>query len=510
MYILGVSGSDPLPGLLSFSANHHTASRTDPVLLPQALPFLTICINAARSCSHVVDISNHRKNGVPVPVILGPAFMAAIILLLNVWSGKRTGLLPHLNSALTEVHKCMESIRVGEDRCTRVLFLVLVAEQRALLVHILCFDVDKDLLSELAAIGELPLPRPTPSAPASEPAPPAATTNAKKRARNDNAPEHPRAPTAAVVRYPPYADAYAAAGPTPVDGGTADGPGAPAGVPPVRGEQQLVFCADVLGAAGGFKISITDAAFKSGAGAGQGEGYAPGADYGFAGAGINGEGMRSDMRAMWANAPTGFEVDEWGTYFSVMSDLYQGKFADVSRAPHAPRGESGHAQRSSMPKARARACALRLCASHSSSLKRRPSTAKARVTFDEALRLHLAAVRKPVLHTAVRQRRQGAVQAQRAAVLPRAVYMRRRLRVRSGVHAGLHLVHTDQLWINFCVPLSNEPPVRCWGYVGTKGKSEVPQVQTGSLRQCLCPTHHLTDMIGMLGMFPAFRIVRFQ
>ncbi|KAJ7482633.1 hypothetical protein FB451DRAFT_1442135 [Mycena latifolia] len=58
--------------------------------------------------------------------------------------------------------------------------------------------------------------------------------------------------------------------------------------------------------------------------------------------------------------------------------------------------------------------------------------AKAHVTFDEALRLHLAAVRKPVLHAAVRQRRQGAVQARCAAVLPRAVYMRRRLSARSG------------------------------------------------------------------------------
>ncbi|KAJ7482632.1 fungal-specific transcription factor domain-containing protein [Mycena latifolia] len=298
----------------------------------KAPPSLAICINAARSCSHVVDISNHRKNGAPVPVILGPTFMAAIILLLNVWSGKRTGLPPHLNSALTEVHKCMESIRVGEDRWqSKGLFW--------------------DLLSELAAIGQLPLPRPTPSAPASEPAPPAVTTNAKKRARNDNAAEHPRAPTAAVVRYPPYADAYAASGPTPFLPGQS-----PFGALPTYtadlgrlsvfhpyAESSSWYPAQTssapLGApdfavtnahphAGGFEISTTDAAFKSGAGAGQGEGYAPGADNGFAGAeaweGINGEGMRSDMRAMWANAPTGFEVDEWGTYFSVMSDLYQG------------------------------------------------------------------------------------------------------------------------------------------------------------------------------------------
>ncbi|KAF9455191.1 hypothetical protein BDZ94DRAFT_1278663 [Collybia nuda] len=32
----------------------------------------------------------------------------------------------------------------------------------------------------------------------------------------------------------------------------------------------------------------------------------------------------SDTIAMWSNAPTGFELDDWGTYLSNVSDLTQG------------------------------------------------------------------------------------------------------------------------------------------------------------------------------------------
>ncbi|KAJ7323956.1 fungal-specific transcription factor domain-containing protein [Mycena albidolilacea] len=98
---------------------------------PTSLPSLAICTNAARSCSHVADISRHRKNGVPVPVLIPSVFTSGIILLLNVWSGKRTGLPPHMNSAITEVHKCMETMRIcGKQQdftmifCTNSLHLV--------------------------------------------------------------------------------------------------------------------------------------------------------------------------------------------------------------------------------------------------------------------------------------------------------------------------------------------------------------------------------------------------
>ncbi|KAF7296234.1 Zn(2)-C6 fungal-type domain-containing protein [Mycena chlorophos] len=108
---------------------------------PTSLPSLAICTNAARSASHVIETSRLRKNGTPVPVLMTPAFTAGLVLLLNVWSGKRTGLPPHMNSAIFEVHKCMRSIRVCEGRW-----------QSAGLFW--------DLLYELASIGQLPLPIP--------------------------------------------------------------------------------------------------------------------------------------------------------------------------------------------------------------------------------------------------------------------------------------------------------------------------------------------------------------
>lgn len=34
--------------------------------------------------------------------------------------------------------------------------------------------------------------------------------------------------------------------------------------------------------------------------------------------------LDNDTMAMWSTAPTGFELDEWGTYVSNMSELTQG------------------------------------------------------------------------------------------------------------------------------------------------------------------------------------------
>jgi hypothetical protein len=42
--------------------------------------------------------------------------MAGVLLLLNILSGKRSGLLPDLTREMTHVHKCMESVRLCESR----------------------------------------------------------------------------------------------------------------------------------------------------------------------------------------------------------------------------------------------------------------------------------------------------------------------------------------------------------------------------------------------------------
>ncbi|KAJ7450938.1 fungal-specific transcription factor domain-containing protein [Mycena galericulata] len=110
---------------------------------PTALPSLAICTNAARSCAHVADVSCRRMGGTPVVIILPPMAIAGVVLLLNVWSVKRTGLAPHMNTTIAEVHKCMRAIRVCESRW-----------QSAGLFW--------DILHELANVGQVPLPTPSP------------------------------------------------------------------------------------------------------------------------------------------------------------------------------------------------------------------------------------------------------------------------------------------------------------------------------------------------------------
>ncbi|KAJ7830660.1 fungal-specific transcription factor domain-containing protein [Mycena olivaceomarginata] len=106
---------------------------------PTGLPSLAICTSAARTCANIVDIQRQRNGNVPAVVNLPAVFTSAIVLLLNVWSGKRTGLVPDPSREMVNVHKCMEVVRLCEDRWqTAGLFW--------------------DILAELASVGQLPLP----------------------------------------------------------------------------------------------------------------------------------------------------------------------------------------------------------------------------------------------------------------------------------------------------------------------------------------------------------------
>ncbi|KAJ7617321.1 hypothetical protein FB45DRAFT_1034612 [Roridomyces roridus] len=109
---------------------------------PTALPSLAICTNAARACANMVDVQRRRKGKVPVFFQLSAVFTSAIMLLLNVWSGKRTGLVPDPSREIANVHKCMAVVRLCETRW-----------QSAGLLW--------DILYELASVGQLPLPDPT-------------------------------------------------------------------------------------------------------------------------------------------------------------------------------------------------------------------------------------------------------------------------------------------------------------------------------------------------------------
>ncbi|KAJ7771013.1 fungal-specific transcription factor domain-containing protein [Mycena maculata] len=303
-----------------------------------ALPSLAICTNAARSCSHVADMSKIRKNGTAVPFLLGPIFTSGLVLLLNVWSGKRTGLPPQMNSAISEVHKCMACIRVCEKRW-----------QSAGLFW--------DLLYELAVIGQLPLPRPSPPAPSPESIGSSGQSNTHKRGREDDNAESQCA--TARVAYPPYQTQHTYS--TPPNVVPNSNPPAQHTMPQFTGLPTYTmdlgrlpvynqYNAQYAGSSSTWYPQQTSVAplgypdFTPGAGFGdvglgagldstgmfspEEIGLPPAGGSGYTAGGVEFsdkvDGLSSDAMAMWANAPTGFEVDDWGTYFSVMNELNQG------------------------------------------------------------------------------------------------------------------------------------------------------------------------------------------
>ncbi|KAJ7784059.1 fungal-specific transcription factor domain-containing protein [Mycena olivaceomarginata] len=80
-----------------------------------SLPSLTVCTSAARACANMVDIQRRHMGDVPCTLNLNPIFTSGLVLMLNVLSGKRTGLLPDLKREISNVHKCMEAIRTFES-----------------------------------------------------------------------------------------------------------------------------------------------------------------------------------------------------------------------------------------------------------------------------------------------------------------------------------------------------------------------------------------------------------
>ncbi|KAI0052329.1 hypothetical protein FA95DRAFT_1601990 [Auriscalpium vulgare] len=108
---------------------------------PLTFPSLAICTNAARSCAHIVDHLRRRTPGRPLPHFQLPAFTAGIVLLLNIWGVKRSGVAIDPVKEMTDVHKCMEVLKDAEGRWHAAGRLW-------------------DVLYELAFVGELPLPTP--------------------------------------------------------------------------------------------------------------------------------------------------------------------------------------------------------------------------------------------------------------------------------------------------------------------------------------------------------------
>ncbi|KAF7300949.1 Zn(2)-C6 fungal-type domain-containing protein [Mycena indigotica] len=84
--------------------------------LSSDIPSLAICTNAGRSFSHVAQVITQRQNPSPMPSLVSLTFICGLVLVLNVWSGKRTGLPPYMNTTTEEVAKCMKLLLHCEER----------------------------------------------------------------------------------------------------------------------------------------------------------------------------------------------------------------------------------------------------------------------------------------------------------------------------------------------------------------------------------------------------------
>ncbi|KAE9384691.1 hypothetical protein BT96DRAFT_781988, partial [Gymnopus androsaceus JB14] len=57
-----------------------------------------------------------KRQGILLPFSQISAFTASIVLLLNIWGGKRSGLSTDPNKEMADVYKCMQALKACEDR----------------------------------------------------------------------------------------------------------------------------------------------------------------------------------------------------------------------------------------------------------------------------------------------------------------------------------------------------------------------------------------------------------
>ncbi|KAK0466105.1 fungal-specific transcription factor domain-containing protein [Desarmillaria tabescens] len=102
-------------------------------------PSLSICTSAARSCSHITELQIQRKDDYFPSVSSVLSFHAAVVLLINIWGGRRTGQGINVDTEMEDVHRCMRVLANAEIRYQFA-------------------GVLWDILYELASAGDLPLP----------------------------------------------------------------------------------------------------------------------------------------------------------------------------------------------------------------------------------------------------------------------------------------------------------------------------------------------------------------
>ncbi|KAJ7610745.1 fungal-specific transcription factor domain-containing protein [Mycena polygramma] len=263
---------------------------------PTALPSLVICTSAARAVANLADIQMRRKGSVPFVMNLGTIFNSGLILLLNVWSGKRTGLVSDTHREMVNVHKCMEVMRSYENRWQSAGSLW-------------------DILAELVSVGQLPLPDASLKSGNSDSNHHSGTGVTQHTPRNSQGTFASRQAFDCTIDDLQFRALYE---PTP---------------------QPSPFSAAIPGNSG--SLAPDPSAFAQTSGQepwlASEDPYAQ-IDPAQASREL-GDMMNlidNDTIAMWTNAPIGLEVDAWGNYLSSFSELAQGQTA------HADMGMNGH------------------------------------------------------------------------------------------------------------------------------------------------------------------------
>ncbi|KAF8813792.1 hypothetical protein BYT27DRAFT_7180557 [Phlegmacium glaucopus] len=80
-----------------------------------SLVSLAICTNAARSCSHLLEVALRRDLHY-YPMTFMTTFTSGLIIVLNVWGGQKSGLLKNAAKEMANVQICLNVLKEGEKR----------------------------------------------------------------------------------------------------------------------------------------------------------------------------------------------------------------------------------------------------------------------------------------------------------------------------------------------------------------------------------------------------------
>ncbi|KAJ7169255.1 fungal-specific transcription factor domain-containing protein [Mycena crocata] len=283
---------------------------------PMALPSLAICSSAARACANMVDVQRQRKGHVPVFINVSAVFTSGILLLLNVWSGKRTGLVQESSRDIENVHKCMEVLRLCEQRW-----------QAAGLIW--------DILAELASVGQLQLPNHgNPRITGYE-----HEYNGDLRVMEtmNHATSLPLNPTQQYYTEPPLSESPSHSMPDPCVShySSHDDPVYDTQYTSPYASRMPSFSDNIGDPRSIGPTPMAPDVFVSSPQPSQWfphEDLRMDADPAQASRELGNmmSAIDSDILAMWTNAPTGFQANDWGTYFTNFSEITQGQQPDGS------------------------------------------------------------------------------------------------------------------------------------------------------------------------------------